>query len=147
MALLGEVMVSVTDLSKSIGPREILKPMTFTVHKGHRIGIVGVNGSGKSTFLRLLAGEDKDHGGEIRWAHGARIGFVPQEPRLDETKTVRENIAIGVAAVQKILDEFNEVSNSMGSADPDEMERLMDRMTKLQEEIDRKNAWELDHQL
>jgi energy-dependent translational throttle protein EttA len=147
MALLGEVMISVTDLSKAIGPREILKPMTFTVHKGHRIGIVGVNGSGKSTFLRLMAGEDKDHGGELRWAHGARIGYVPQEPRLDETKTVLENIQTGVAHVQRLLDEYNQVSTDMGSADPDEMDKLMDRMTKLQEEIDQKNAWELDHQL
>jgi ATP-binding cassette ChvD family protein len=146
--LLGETLVTVSDLSKTFGDREILKPMSFTVHRVARIGVIGANGSGKSTFLRLLAGEDKEHGGEVRHAPGIRIGHVSQEPPLDDSKTVRENIEIGLAHVHRLLDDFNKVSEDMGTeTDPDKQERLMDKMGRLQEEIEQLGGWELEHQL
>src|SRR5438105_1060525 len=95
--LLGETLITVKDLQKTFGDREVLKPMTFTIHRGARIGILGANGSGKSTFLRLLAGQDREHGGSVDHASGITIGYLPQEPALDPEKTVRESAAEGLA--------------------------------------------------
>ena len=146
--LLGETLVTVNELSKLIGDQEILKPMTFTIHRGARIGVIGVNGCGKSTFLRILAGEDKEHGGAVKVAPNTRVGFVSQEPPLDESKTVRENIEIGLSHVQALLDDFNAVSDQCGTEeDPDAMDKLMQKMGRLQEEIDRVGGWEIDHQV
>ena len=146
--LLGETLVTVNELTKTLGQTDLLKDMTFTVHRGARVGIVGRNGTGKSTFLRILAGEDKEHDGEVRFAPNIRVGHVAQEPALDESKTVRENIEMGLVHIQKILDDFNQVSEDLGTeTDPDKMEKLMAKMSRLQESIDSFGAWELDHQV
>jgi len=146
--LLGETLVRVKDLQKSYGTREILKPMSFSIHRGARIGILGVNGCGKSTFLRLIAGEDREHGGSVEYAGGVTIGYVPQEPVLDESKTVRECAAEGLADIHKILDDYQAVSEQVGEEpDPDRMEKLLEKMSSLQEEIEQRGGWEVDHQL
>ncbi len=146
--LLGETLVTVKDLQKSYGTREILKPMSFTIHRGARIGILGVNGCGKSTFLRLLSGEDKEHGGTVEYASGITIGYVPQEPVLDESKTVRECAAEGLAEIHGLLESYQEISERVGEEkDPEKMEKLLEKMSTLQEEIDRRSGWEADHQL
>ena len=146
--LLGETLLTVKDLQKSFGDREILKSMTFTIHRGARIGILGANGCGKSTFLRLLAGRDTEHGGSVEHASGITIGFIPQEPELDETKTVRESAAEGLAAIHQLLEKYQEVSEAVGEEkDPEKMEKLLEKMSACQEEIDRKDGWEVDHQL
>jgi energy-dependent translational throttle protein EttA len=146
--LLGETLLTVKDLQKSFGDREILKPMTFTIHRGARIGILGINGCGKSTFLRILAGRDTEHGGSVEHASGITIGYLPQEPELDETKTVKECAAEGLAHVHELLARYEEISGKVGEEqDPDAMEKLLARMSALQEEIERHGGWEVDHQL
>ena len=145
---LGEMLITVKDLTKVFGDREILSSLTFTVHRDARIGVLGHNGSGKSTFLKILAGEDTEISGVVKHAPNIRIGYVAQEPTLDASKSVRENIEVGLEHIQKILDDFNEVSEQLGTeTDSDKFEKLMDKMGRLQEEIDRKGGWELEHQL
>ena len=101
---LGEMLITVKDLTKIFGDREILSSLTFTVHRDARIGVLGHNGAGKTTFLRVLAGEDTEITGTVKHAPNVRIGFVAQEPPLDMSKTVRENIEVGLQHIQKILD-------------------------------------------
>ena len=146
--LLGETLVTVTDLSKSFGDREILKSMSFTIHRDARIGILGANGVGKSTFMKILAGEEKEYSGVVRHAPDIRVGYVSQEPPLDESKTVRENIEVGLARVHALLEQFDQVSEQMGTeSDSKKMDKLVEKMGRLQEEIDQLGAWELDHQV
>ncbi|MDP7034661.1 MAG: energy-dependent translational throttle protein EttA [Planctomycetota bacterium] len=141
--VLGEVLLSIKDLEKSFGDRPILESMTFTIHRGARIGILGSNGCGKSTFMRILAGQDDDHGGEVIVSSGVRVGYVPQEPILDLEKTVRENVDEGAAAVYSILDQYNELAADLGDGDPKKMEKF----DRLQEQIDLVGGWEIDHQI
>jgi ATP-binding cassette ChvD family protein len=146
--LLGETLVTVKDLTKTFGDREILKSMTFTIHRDARIGILGLNGVGKSTFMRILAGEEKEFGGMVRHAPNIRVGYVAQEPALDEAKTVRENIESGLAHIHEIIEEFNRVSEAMGTeTDGDKVDKLMEKMGRLQEEIDKVGGWEADRQV
>ncbi|MBI4603744.1 MAG: energy-dependent translational throttle protein EttA [Planctomycetes bacterium] len=143
--LLGETLVTVKDLTKSFGDREILRPMSFTIHRDARIGILGLNGVGKSTFMRILAGEEKEYGGTVRWTPGIRVGYVSQEPPLDEAKTVRENIEVGLAHIHEVIEEFNQVSEKLGTGSaPEAYEKLMERMGRLQETIEAVGGWEVD---
>src|SRR5262245_29340698 len=146
--LLGETLLTVQDLQKSFGDRELLKPMSFSIHRGARIGILGSNGCGKYTFLRILAGQDPEHGGSVERASGTSIGYLPQEPLLDPAKTVRECAAEGLADVHRLLEEYQQVSEAVGSeGDQERMDKLLARMDVLQEEIERRAGWEADHQL
>ncbi|MGQ9592225.1 MAG: energy-dependent translational throttle protein EttA [Planctomycetota bacterium] len=145
---LGEMIVAVKDLAKSYGDREILRPMSFTVHRDARIGVLGANGAGKSTFLRILAGVDREHGGTVRHAPDLRIGYLPQEPELDPAKTVRENIETGLRHVRAMLEEYERLAERLGSEpDPEKLERLLQKVSTLQERIEISGGWELDHQL
>ncbi len=146
--LLGETLVTVKDLTKTFGDREVLKSLTFTIHRGARIGILGVNGVGKSTFMRILAGEDKEYSGTVRLTPGVRVGYVSQEPPLDATKTVRENIEVGLGHIHQMVDDFNRVSEQMGTeTDSGKLDKLMEKMGRLQEQIDSVGGWEVDHQV
>ena len=146
--LLGEVLLTVSDLTKTFDDRDLLKDLSFTIHKGARIGVLGLNGAGKSTFLRILAGEDREFGGTVRHSPGIRIGYVEQEPPLDSTKTVRENIEVGSAHIQKLIDDFNHVSEQLATdVSAAETDKLMERMDRIQGEIDSVDGWELEHQL
>jgi ATP-binding cassette ChvD family protein len=143
--LLGETLVTVKELTKTFADREILKSLTFTIHRDARIGILGLNGVGKSTFMRILAGEDKEYSGEVRLSPNVRVGYVCQEPPLDTSKTVRENIEVGLSHVHEVVELYNRVTEQMGTeTDPDKLEKLMDRMTRLQEQIDAMGGWEAD---
>ncbi|MBN1442353.1 MAG: energy-dependent translational throttle protein EttA [Planctomycetes bacterium] len=146
--LLGETLITVKDLHKSFGDREILKSMSFTIHRGARIGIIGANGVGKSTFMRILAGADKEYGGKVQWTPGIRVGYVAQEPVLDEDATVRENVNAGLTHIHELLAAFDGVCERLGSEqDPAAVDKLNDRMGRLQEEIDAVEGWEWEHQL
>ncbi len=146
--LLGETLLTVDELTKTVGDRDILKGLTFTIHRDARIGVVGQNGAGKSTFLRILAGLDPDFAGSVQHSPNIRVGYVSQEPPLDASKTVRENIAVGTAPVQALIDDFNAVSEQLGSeTDADAMEKLMEKMGRLQDAIDAVDGWELDRQV
>ncbi len=137
------------DLRKVVPPsREILKGIWLSFYPGAKIGVLGANGAGKSSLLRIMAGVDQDYQGEA-WAHpGTRIGYLPQEPHLDASKTVRENVEDGVKATRDLLKKFEEIS--MKFAEPmsdDEMNKLLEQQGRVQEQIDAANAWELDRKI
>ncbi|MEM8786661.1 MAG: energy-dependent translational throttle protein EttA [Pseudomonadota bacterium] len=124
------------------GGKKCFENIRLNFLPGVKIGVVGVNGAGKSTLMRIMAGLDKDFSGEAWAAEGARVGYLPQEPQLDDAKSVRENVMEGVAAKRALLDEFNDIAMKIAE-DPD----LMDRMTELQDQIDAQNLWDLDAQI
>jgi ATP-binding cassette ChvD family protein len=138
---------TIEQLTKLYGKREVLKDIWLAFYPGAKIGVLGSNGAGKSTLLRIMAGEDKDFMGTARPHEGITIGYVPQEPRLDESKTVRENIEQAVAKQRAILARYETISNLMATADPDQLDALADEMGRLQDQIDAGNLWELDRQL
>jgi ATP-binding cassette ChvD family protein len=128
-------------LSKTYPPnRKVLDNIHLSFYPDAKIGVLGVNGSGKSTLLRIMGGIDKDFVGEGWVAEGARVGYLEQEPHLDETKTVRENVMEGVAVKKALLDRYNEIAANYSDETADEM-------AKLQDEIDSKNLWDLDSQV
>jgi ATP-binding cassette ChvD family protein len=122
------------------GNRKVLENIHLSFYPDAKIGVLGVNGSGKSTLLRIMAGIDKDFVGEGWVAEGARVGYLEQEPHLDEELSVRENVMKGVAAKKALLDRYNEIAANYSDETADEM-------AKLQDEIDSKNLWELDSQV
>ena len=136
-------------VTKIVPPkRKILEDIYLSFLPGAKIGVLGLNGSGKSTLLRILAGEDTDFLGEANPAKGVRIGYLPQEPRLDPTKDVRGNVEEGVAGALALLHEFNKVSEKFSEPMSDDaMAALLEKQAQLQEKIDAVNAWELERQL
>src|SRR5919205_313307 len=122
------------------GNRKVLENINLSFYPDAKIGVLGVNGAGKSTLLRIMAGIDKDWNGEGWVAEGARVGYLPQEPQLDPTKNVRENVMEGVAAKRAILDRYNELAMNYS-------EETADEMTRLQDEIEAKGLWDLDSQV
>ncbi|MEM7614428.1 MAG: energy-dependent translational throttle protein EttA [Pseudomonadota bacterium] len=124
------------------GGKKCFENIRLNFLPGVKIGVVGVNGAGKSTLMRIMAGIDKDFTGEAWVAEGAKVGYLPQEPALDEDVSVRENVMQGVAAKKQLLDDFNDIAMKIAE-DPD----LMDKMTELQDQIDAQNLWDLDSQI
>jgi ATP-binding cassette ChvD family protein len=125
-------------LSKTYpGNRKVLENINLSFYPDAKIGVLGVNGSGKSTLLRIMAGLDAEFSGEAWAADGARVGYLPQEPALDASKSVRENVMEGVASQKAILDRYNELAMNYSDESADEM-------TKLQDEIEAKGLWDLD---
>ncbi|HEU4725331.1 MAG TPA: energy-dependent translational throttle protein EttA, partial [Candidatus Eisenbacteria bacterium] len=125
--------------------REVLKDISLSFYPGAKIGVLGLNGSGKSSLLRIMAGVDEPTSGEARPAKGLKVGFLPQEPQLDPAKDVLGNIMDGVAETKALLDRFNELNLKLGEPlDADEMEKVMEEQGKVMAEIEAKNAWELD---
>ncbi|MDF2969775.1 MAG: energy-dependent translational throttle protein EttA [Microvirga sp.] len=122
------------------GGKKVLDNIHLSFYPDAKIGVLGVNGAGKSTLLRIMAGTDTDWTGEGWVAEGARVGYLPQEPQLDPTKNVRENVMEGVAAKKAILDRYNELAMNYS-------EETMDEMTRLQDEIEAKGLWDLDSQV
>jgi ATP-binding cassette ChvD family protein len=122
------------------GGKKVFENIRLNFLPGVKIGVVGVNGAGKSTLLRVMAGWDKDFTGEAWAAKGARVGYLPQEPQLDESLTVRENVMLGVAEKKAKLDRFNELAMNYSDETADEM-------AALQDEIDSQNLWDLDSQI
>src|SRR4051812_44794315 len=130
------------------GGREIMKNITLAFLPGAKIGVLGVNGAGKSTLLRIMAGLDHDFGGEAWAAEGVKVGFLAQEPQLNETKDVLGNVMEGVAGTKALLDRFDEVSAKFAEPlDDAEMDALMADQAELQEKIDAVNGWELQRTL
>ena len=142
----GEYAFMMKDLRKVVPPkREILRGIWLSFFHGAKIGVLGANGAGKSSLLRIMAGADDDFLGEARPAEGLRIGYLPQEPALDATKDVRGNVESGVAETRALLTRFEEVSARLGESLTDaEMEKLLDEQSRLQDKIDAVNAWDLD---
>jgi ATP-binding cassette ChvD family protein len=134
------------DLRKVVPPkREILKGIWLAFLPGAKIGVIGPNGAGKSTLLRIMAGVDQDFLGEARPADGIRVGYLPQEPRLDPAKDVRGNVEEGLAQVRALLARFDEINARLAEPlDPDEMEKLLDEQARVQDAIEARQGWDLD---
>ncbi len=128
--------------------REVLKNIWLSFLPGAKIGVIGVNGSGKSTLLKIMAGEVGDFDGEAWPAKGTSVGYLPQEPQLDESKDVLGNVEIAVAETRALLERFDEINARFGEEmTDDEMTQLMDEQARVQDQIDALNAWDLDRQL
>jgi energy-dependent translational throttle protein EttA len=137
------------DLRKVVPPsREILRGIWLSFYPGAKIGVLGANGAGKSSLLRIMAGVDQDFQGEA-WPHeGTRIGYLSQEPQLDPSKNVKENVDVAVKPTLDLLKKFEEISNKFAEAmSDDEMTKLLDQQAKVQEKIDASNAWDLDRKI
>ncbi len=128
--------------------REILRDISLSFFHGAKIGVLGLNGSGKSSLLRIMAGVDPDFLGEARPQPGIKVGFLSQEPQLDPNKDVRGNVEEAVSETKRLLDEFNEISMKFAEPmDDEQMNKLLEKQAKLQEKIDAAGAWELDRKL
>ena len=139
---------TIENLSRAHEDKLVLSNIWLSFYPGAKIGVLGTNGSGKSTLLRIMAGEDKDFLGEVRPAKGIKIGYFPQEPRLDPALTVKQCIEQAVADRRAILARYDEINAKFAEEmTPEEMEKLIDEQGKVQEKIDTLNLWELDREL
>jgi sulfate-transporting ATPase len=148
-----KVIFSMQKVSKtySSSDKQVLKNIYLSFFYGAKIGILGLNGSGKSSLLRIIAGVDKNYQGDVVFQPGYTVGYLEQEPQLDENKTVIEIVREGVAETMAVLDEFNKINDQFGLPEvyenPDKMQQLMDRQADLQDKIDALGAWEIDTKL
>lgn len=148
-----KVIFSMSGVTKTFQSAQtpVLKNIYLSFFYGAKIGILGLNGSGKSTLLKIIAGVDKNYQGDVVFAPGYTVGYLEQEPQLDDEKTVMEVVKEGATETVAILDEYNKINDMFGLeevySDPDKMEKLMARQAELQDEIDATNAWELDTKL
>ncbi|MDP9088663.1 MAG: energy-dependent translational throttle protein EttA [Pseudomonadota bacterium] len=146
---MAQFIYTMNRVGKVVPPKRIiLRDISLSFFPGAKIGVLGLNGSGKSTLLKIMSGLDKDIEGEARAQSGIKVGYLPQEPALDETKTVREVVGEGVGDVQSLIDRFNAISDRF--AEPmsdDEMNKLMEEQAKMQDKIDAVGGWELERKL
>jgi sulfate-transporting ATPase len=141
-----KIIYSMVGVSKFHGKKQVLKDIYLSYFYGAKIGVIGLNGSGKSSLLRILAGTDRDFIGETVLSPGHTVGFLEQEPQLDPNKSVREIVEQGVQPVIDLLKEFDDINNAFGDPDAD-MDKLMDRQGKVQDKLDAAGAWDLDSKL
>ena len=144
-----KIIFSMVNVSKTYNPgKQVLKNIYLSFYYGAKIGVLGLNGAGKSSLLKIIAGEDKSFTGEVVFSPGYSVGYLPQEPVLDKNKTVKEVVMEGVGEVVAILKEYDEVNNKFAEPMSDEeMTRLINRQGELTELIDQYDAWELDAKL
>ncbi|HNR49316.1 MAG TPA: energy-dependent translational throttle protein EttA [Bacteroidia bacterium] len=147
-----KIIFSMVGVSKTVPPqRQILKDIYLSFYYGAKIGILGLNGAGKSTLMKIIAGIDKSFTGEVVFSPGYTVGYLEQEPKLDETKTAKEIVMEGVQPVVDLLKEYDDVNNKMGEeeyySDADKMDKLLNRQAALQEKIDATDAWNLDNKI
>jgi ATP-binding cassette ChvD family protein len=139
---------TISHLTKKIGQREVLADIWLAFYPGAKIGVLGRNGSGKSTLLRIMAGQDKEFDGEARLASGYTVGYLSQEPPLDDRLDVAGNVLQAVREKQKLLDRFNEINLRLAEPlEPDELEKLCDELARVQDQIDAQNLWDLERQV
>ncbi len=148
-----KVIFSMVGVSKTIqqNQKQVLKNIYLSFFYGAKIGIIGLNGAGKSTLMKIIAGLDQQYQGEVVWSPGYTVGYLPQDPPLNETKTVKENVMEGVQHVYDALAEYDQINEKFGLPeyyeDPDKMEKLMNRQAELQDIIDSTDAWNMDSKL
>jgi ATP-binding cassette ChvD family protein len=140
-----QVIFSLVNVGKIYPPKkQVLREIYLGFYYGAKIGVLGLNGSGKSSLLRIIAGTDPNYTGEITRSKGYSVGLLEQEPQLDPDKTVKEIVEEGKKELVAMLHEYDAVSNKMGEATPDELEKLLEKQAQLQEKIEAANGWELD---
>ncbi len=131
--------------------RQVLKDISLSFFLGAKIGIIGLNGSGKSTLLKIIAGLEKEYQGDVTFLPGYTVGHLPQDPLLDESRSVREIVSEGLKEIMDVIKEYEEINNSFGNPEvyenPERMQQLMDRQAVLQEKIDMSDGWNVDHKL
>ncbi|MBO5025843.1 MAG: energy-dependent translational throttle protein EttA [Bacteroidaceae bacterium] len=148
-----KVIFSMVGVSKTIqqNQKQILKNIYLSFFYGAKIGIIGLNGAGKSTLMKIIAGIDEQFQGEVVWAPGYSVGYLPQDPMLNPEKTVKENVMEGVQYIYDALAEYDEINNKFGLPEyyenPDKMDQLMSRQAELQDIIDSTDAWNIDSKL
>lgn len=146
---MAQYIYTMNRVAKMVPPKKfIIRDISLSFFPGAKIGVLGLNGSGKSTLLKIMAGIDKEFDGEARPQPGINIGYLPQEPKLNETKDVRGNVEEGLIESIKLLERFNEISMQFGEPmSDDDMNSLLEEQGKLQDAIDTKGGWELDRKL
>ncbi|NNC85147.1 MAG: energy-dependent translational throttle protein EttA [Bacteroidia bacterium] len=144
-----QVIFSMSGVNKVYPPsKQVLKDISLSFFYGAKIGVIGLNGSGKSSLLKIIAGLDKNFNGDIAFSPGYETGYLPQEPELDNSKTVKEIVQEGASEIVNLLKEYEEVNNKFAEPmDDDAMNKLIEKQGKLTEEIEQKGAWELDTKL
>ncbi len=148
-----KVIFSMVGVSKIIpqNQKQILKNIYLSFFYGAKIGIIGLNGAGKSTLMKIIAGLEQPTQGEVVWSPGYTVGYLPQDPPLDETKTVKENVMEGVQHIYDALAEYEDINQKFGLeeyyGDPDKMDKLMQRQAEVQDIIDSTDAWNIDSKL
>jgi energy-dependent translational throttle protein EttA len=143
-----QVIFSLVNVGKVYPPkRQVLREIYLGFYYGAKIGVLGLNGSGKSSLLKIIAGVDQNYTGEITRSKGYTVGLLEQEPQLDPDKTVKEIVEEGKKELVAMLHEYDAVSNKMGEATPDELEKLLEKQAQLQEKIEAANGWELENVL
>jgi len=147
-AMSKQYIYTITELTKKHGPREVLKEVYLAFYPGAKIGVLGRNGTGKSTLLRIMAGQDTEFDGEARLTDGFTCGYLPQEPQLNPEKDVWGNVEEAVAPRRAMLDRYNEISVELAEPmDDEQMMKLCDEMARLQDEIETTNTWNLDREI
>ena len=148
-----KIIFSMVGVSKVIpqNQKQILKNIYLSFFYGAKIGIIGLNGAGKSTLMKIIAGLEQPSQGEVVWSPGYSVGYLPQDPPLDETKTIKENVMEGVQSVYDALAEYEDINMKFGLeeyySDPDKMDKLMARQAEVQDIIDATDAWNMDSKL
>src|ERR1051325_4361842 len=143
-----QVIFSLVNVGKVYPPkRQVLREIYLGFYYGAKIGVLGLNGSGKSSLLKIIAGVDQNYTGEITRSKGYTVGLLEQEPQLDPDKTVKEIVEEGRPELVAMLREYDAVSNKVGEATPDELEKLLEKQAQLQEKIEAANGWELENVL
>ena len=143
---MAEFIYTMVKARKKVGDKLILDDVTMSFYPGAKIGMVGPNGAGKSTILKIMAGLDEPSNGEARLSPGYSVGILMQEPKLDESKTVLENVQEGVGEIYGKIQRYNQISEEMANPDAD-FDALMEEMGELQSAIDAADAWDIDSQL
>ncbi|MFM7388976.1 MAG: ATP-binding cassette domain-containing protein, partial [Bacteroidota bacterium] len=147
-----KIIFSMVGVSKSTPQgKQIIKNIYLSFYYGAKIGIIGLNGSGKSTVMKIIAGIDQSYQGDVVFSPGYTVGYLPQEPELDPHKTVREVVLEGAQEVVDVLKEYEEINLAFGDEevlnDPDKMDKLIARQGEVQDKIDAMDAWELDNKI
>jgi energy-dependent translational throttle protein EttA len=147
-----KIIFSMYRVGKAYPPhRQVLKDISLSFFLGAKIGIIGLNGSGKSTLMKIIAGKEKEYQGEVTFLPGYSVGHLPQDPLLDESRTVMEIVQEGVKDTMDIIKEYEKINESFGQPEvyenPDKMQQLMDRQALLQEKIEYHDAWNIEHKL
>ena len=142
-----KIIFSMVNVSKSFSPqKQVLKNIYLSFFYGAKIGIIGLNGSGKSTLMKIIAGIDKQYEGEVVFSPGYNVGYLEQEPKFDETKTVKEVVQEGVQPIMDMLKEFEEINAAFAEPDAD-FDKLLARQAEIQDKLDQHDAWNIDSKL